>query len=365
MPYLCFSIVKYSNLKFRKWDVKPGRSMSEIKIYYHSFKIECCKYTGVLMSIKSGKRKRVDRHYTHDVDDIFYTPNESIDKIIKHMAVILPNCNTIVDFSCGDNRWITSLLKVKSSLKWFACDIQPPENVVLPCVKKDWFKISKIPLKNIDIVGLNPPFGFKGSIARNFIERAVNLCSPRYLTLVIPYFMNDWVADDYSVLLDVPIENKYVRENEEINISISTHFVIWERSEGTIYKIPEKPVFYLTTLNMAEVYRKKHLPIPLDCILIRYTGYRAGKEVYIYESREKVWKFIRGDYPDDIISVPYPDVPANAFLVIKRSDCKTYRQRKEFFKNIYEPLIKARTIQKNGINHREIGRALEIAGIPL
>lgn len=109
--------------------------------------------------------------------DRYFTKKSILKQIVTWVEHYIEPDDTLIDFSCGNNDF-ARLLGIQS----ISYDLIPTEGAH----KRDWLSVSP---SEIDasrlVIGLNPPFGFQGKVAKQFIHHAL-LFEPRYLFLILP-----------------------------------------------------------------------------------------------------------------------------------------------------------------------------------
>uniref|UniRef100_A0A1J3DRE0 DM2 domain-containing protein n=1 Tax=Noccaea caerulescens TaxID=107243 RepID=A0A1J3DRE0_NOCCA len=111
----------------------------------------------------------------------------TISKIVERLHWYVQNGDTVVDFCSND----FSLMKEKLTKTGKSCffknfDLIPPKND-FNFEERDWLTVNKeeLPDGSQLIMGLNPPFGYKSSLANIFIRMALEF-KPKILILIVP-----------------------------------------------------------------------------------------------------------------------------------------------------------------------------------
>ncbi|KAL5728261.1 hypothetical protein ACHQM5_001370 [Ranunculus cassubicifolius] len=119
-----------------------------------------------------------------------FTKLNKLQEIVDKLHWYTKNGDTIVDFCCGANdfSWLMKdkLEETKKSCHFRNFDIIHPKNDF--CFeKRDWMTVKKseLPVGDNLIMGLNPPFGYKASLANQFIEKALEF-KPKLVILIVP-----------------------------------------------------------------------------------------------------------------------------------------------------------------------------------
>ncbi|RID59835.1 hypothetical protein BRARA_F03033 [Brassica rapa] len=119
-----------------------------------------------------------------------FTKLKKLEEIVERLHSYVQNGDTIVDFCCGSND-LSCLMKAKLEKTGKSCffknfDLILPKNT-FNFEKRDWLTVKKeeLPDGSRLIMGLNPPFGFKSSLANTFIQKALEF-KPKILILIVP-----------------------------------------------------------------------------------------------------------------------------------------------------------------------------------
>ncbi|XP_027127604.2 protein ENHANCED DOWNY MILDEW 2 isoform X1 [Coffea arabica] len=119
-----------------------------------------------------------------------FTKVEKLQAIVDKLHSYVADGDTVVDFCCGANDF-SCLMKLKMDEMGKSCnfknyDIKQAKND-FNFEKKDWMTVQKsdLPSGSKLIMGLNPPFGVKASLANKFIDKALQF-KPKLLILIAP-----------------------------------------------------------------------------------------------------------------------------------------------------------------------------------
>ncbi|TVU05243.1 hypothetical protein EJB05_48401 [Eragrostis curvula] len=111
-------------------------------------------------------------------------------QIVDKLQWYIQSGDTVVDFCCGSNDF-SLLLKEKLEASGKSCSyknydlIQPKNDFNFE--RRDWMTVQpdELPSGCRMIMGLNPPFGFKSSLANQFINKALSF-KPKLIILIVP-----------------------------------------------------------------------------------------------------------------------------------------------------------------------------------
>ncbi|CAN6204060.1 unnamed protein product [Urochloa humidicola] len=119
-----------------------------------------------------------------------FTKVEKLVEIVDKLHWYVEPGDTIVDFCCGANDF-SQLMKEKLDKVSKKChfknyDLIQPKNH-FSFEKRDWMTVkpNELPCGSQLIMGLNPPFGVKASLANKFIDKALSF-KPKLIVLIVP-----------------------------------------------------------------------------------------------------------------------------------------------------------------------------------
>ncbi|KAJ1289089.1 hypothetical protein BS78_02G138300 [Paspalum vaginatum] len=119
-----------------------------------------------------------------------FTKVEKLVEIVDKLHWYVEPGDMIVDFCCGANdfSWLMKekLDKVQKKCNFKNYDLIQPQNRF--CFeKRDWMTVrpGELPRGSQLIMGLNPPFGVKASLANKFIDKALTF-KPKLIVLIVP-----------------------------------------------------------------------------------------------------------------------------------------------------------------------------------
>lgn len=292
--------------------------------------------------------------------ELFFTPLETIKKIAT-VVLRLRVDETIIDFSCGDNQFVNELQKLDKNINTLSFDIDPRCKLINTVVKQDWMTVSSLPTPCI--IGLNPPYGWQGSLAKRFIVHTSHF-KPTYMFLVIPWFKNNWIPKDYTNIYEEKLPNTYIdpETNSMVKIGIATRFTIWKREEqqpgrnvnSTNYRNSLHELG-ITTMTLS-AFKKKNDNIPINSIIIRGSGALAGEQAFIYHAKR--WE--KHDINKDFIEYDSPlNYQPNNLRIIIGDDLGSYEKRINFFNSIGTILKEAKShSEKRSINMENLITAI-------
>jgi hypothetical protein len=201
--------------------------------------------------------------YTLGIERYFTKINvlKGISEIVKPFLKGL----TFVDFSCGKNDFAPLL-----GCPYIAYDICPAPDAQ----ECDWFKVTDLP--GSIAIGLNPPFGYQGQLARKFMEHALQF-EPVYMFLILPNMR--WKPPNYEEIYtkELPDDSFYDPNNGKTFREISTTFRIFKRSMTT--KSVDDPLPSKEDIPGVLITRK-FMPKRYPFVILRRVGRNTTKQFY-------------------------------------------------------------------------------------
>eukprot|EP00268_Persea_americana_P045344 TRINITY_DN461_c1_g1_i2.p1 TRINITY_DN461_c1_g1~~TRINITY_DN461_c1_g1_i2.p1 ORF type:complete len:487 (-),score=88.24 TRINITY_DN461_c1_g1_i2:364-1824(-) len=150
-----------------------------------------------------------------------FTKVDKIKEIVDKIHWYVQNGDMMVDFCCGANDY-SLLMRDKLEETGKKClfknyDLFQPKND-FNFEQRDWMTVlpQELPDGSQLIMGLNPPFGFKASLANKFIDKALEF-KPKLIILIVP------------------------RETQRLDVKESCYDLIWEetmRLSGKSFYLP-------------------------------------------------------------------------------------------------------------------------------
>lgn len=261
----------------------------------------------------------IDCYYTkYEVQEFVLERSRSlIEKIVGDNDTAL-----YVDFSAGKNVFAT-MLNDRFGIPYKSFDILPGAGDVYQgnVVKGDWLKIKCEDIFDGDkpsviIMGLNPPFGYQARTAKKFIDHGINIMSPDYCFLILPYMGDDskWLPTGYKLVqkLQLPKFSFYdSRSGDNKEKDVPTNFIILEKTTDNIIVLQRHDIEIpgLVMKRPGKVDREN-----LPCIAIRRAGVNSGRQIYIITRNNKTHYISeKGDFYRDVdwtISTDYKRVHA-------------------------------------------------------
>ncbi|KAK3123801.1 hypothetical protein QOZ80_8AG0636240 [Eleusine coracana subsp. coracana] len=160
-----------------------------------------------------------------------FTKLDKLQLIVDKLQWYVQSGDTVVDFCCGSNDF-SLLMKEKLEASGKNCfyknfDLIQPKNDF--CFeRRDWMTVQpdELPSGCRLIMGLNPPFGFKSSLANQFINKALAF-KPKLIILIVP------------------------KETERLDKKYPPYELIWEDSKQLSGKYPGSRTDHLHSPRVA------------------------------------------------------------------------------------------------------------------
>ena len=208
--------------------------------------------------------------------DQFYTKSTIIDDIIVPILKKYMHTDSIfVDFSCGQN---TLGYRLKTyAREIIAYDIAPTVQALQSgAIVMDWFNVTSIPCDSF--VGLNPPFGYRGNIAQDFINHTLKIGNPMCLFLILPIRNQKWDIPGYIEVekIKLPLD-AFICPNDDI-FSFPCYYYVFKRSMNTTIDSSISSIVLPQGFNTHT--HVKHVDMQRCSLLVRRVGYYAGRQFY-------------------------------------------------------------------------------------
>ena len=196
--------------------------------------------------------------------------------IIKEYIDIDPKNDLIIEPSAGDGAFIPSLKKLCKNTIFI--DIKPDNSQIIKQDYLTWSSPSAVDKSNskyrkIHVIG-NPPFGFKASMAIQFIKKSAQYADTISFILPLSFAKKSM---QHSIPLHFHLIHAWVLpihsfKFHQQDVDIPSIFQIWER-RNTLRKEPQK--------ILPKGYKFVKNPLQAD-VAIRRVGSNAGK-IYTQE----------------------------------------------------------------------------------
>lgn len=253
--------------------------------------------------------------------DCFFTRKEILQDLSEKIRPLLEKETTFVDFSCGNNDFV-GLLGCKS----ISFDINPIQGAIT----RDWLTVRDLPLDVV--IGLNPPFGYQGQMARRFVEHALHF-SPRYMALILPNLR--WNPPGYEEIfsMELPKDAFYDPETGKIYREICANFKIY-RPSTSIHKVPKpKEINRLEGVTLTRKFQPDRYP----AVIVRRVGRNAIKQFYCLSSKEECLYIEKGKvFPGVTWAETKHSVESDYFLKIYFDQKKTMEELIQLCQYIFE-----------------------------
>lgn len=324
------------------------------------------------------------RQNTKSKTELFYTKDDVVKdcvKIIKENISDINDMKYLIDFSCGSNKFAEEVIKEFNDIREFSVEINILENSFHKddIIEKDWLKIKREDVKNKfpnikgnkTIVGFNPPFGYKGVIAKEFINHAIDIIDPEYFFLIVPY-MKMWVPKNYEMILSLQLDEKKVFSSP---IQLGVHFMILKKNLNQVVGKKEVKLSKTELLEDACFHMKNKFNLNKDesknlkiSLIMRTAGFYSGNQFFYFKKKSKWNKitFYEDDSYDIEKNIDIEKIHKNNLTCVwktnKKKQVKGAWPDRKNLKNLKKTCLKIskqatiirKKTKKNGINIREI-----------
>lgn len=182
----------------------------------------------------------VTRKNSRSLVDAFYTKPNIVRDITNQFLIPLIHDYAItnyIDFSAGDAFVSFLLAPFLQNIENY--DLYPSSNSYQPIVKKDWLNVDESTGDGSrTMIGFNPPFGYKGEMAFQFITHAAKTFQPQFICSIVPKHCSGHLQD-YSFHTVRPMHSDHYLPT----ISTATVFVILKREQSNTIDFRDLPTF--------------------------------------------------------------------------------------------------------------------------
>lgn len=237
--------------------------------------------------------------------DRFYTNRKLLRDIGSFVTDLVPDGYTFVDFSCGDNYFCRECIPSVNSIGY---DIMPKDDTTV--TRADWLTVQHLP-KNL-VIGLNPPFGYQGSMAKKFVKKALSF-DPYALVLILPLVKFD--VPSYEVIHEriLPKDSFIDPDTQKPFSEIGAKFVVYRKSD-TPRGNPTRDNANLEVPGVT--FSRKWKDEWQNCLVIRRVGRRTTKQFYMMTSLTSVWYIDFGSTECTAVDTPRHKIAGDCWLKV-------------------------------------------------
>lgn len=264
----------------------------------------------------------------------FYTKEAIITKCIIKSKEYINNISSCLDFSAGNNKFNNIMKEHFDEIhNFYAFDVEPTNANVL---KKDFFDVEPF---HVDLIGFNPPFGWKSSIAKKFLEHAAKF-SPKYFLVILPFNLSYIYPNQYEEIYVESLSPDvfYSPKSSKTTNVKNCKFCILKRNTTFIYQKPKKeiPISFPNIHKFAKGKKSQWNPNFTCGFAVRCHGANAGKQVLVYINQEII---MINQHGNEIRMNALSDISSLNFHVYQTDfvpDIKFIRDLWNELKTIYE-----------------------------
>lgn len=228
-------------------------------------------------------------HRTDTTTEIYYTPYHVTRQCADYILKILRAPRTcFVDTSMGDGRLLSCL---QNKLPCYGVDVSPTNTRrlhVLNVYNNDWLQTTQNMFGDYlqYAVGFNPPFGYKGALARKFIMHSISVLHPQHLFFLLPRCLHKVTFKGYSLLYSAKLdETIFDGTTGPVKINTSIYFCHFEKNSDKIPVIlPKIRCARIVLIKTNRSNKVRFIPPCADnlpsskFIFFLGVGYSAGKK---------------------------------------------------------------------------------------
>lgn len=237
-------------------------------------------------------------------NDKFYTNHDLLDRIAQEIADLARE-REFVDFSCGNN-YLCKTLREKYGMATKSYDLDSEDTSV---AKTDWFDVKDI--RSGCVIGLNPPFGYQGALAKRFIQHAATF-DPAYMFLILPRMGGgQWIPSGYRIRneLALPETSFYVPSRNNAPFSYATSYFVLEKDANSDEHEKPSPSKKRKAASVNGVTLRRTGPLMPDTLLIvRRVGVNCLHQCYVIDGQTVT-------YIENGVAKPNHDWHQNAHVV--------------------------------------------------
>ena len=220
--------------------------------------------------------------------DAFYTKQSVLNSIASRCRPLLEEIGaSFVDFSCGDNNFAPLL-----GCAFVSFDIRAAAAATDTSnfCQKDWFTVVDADIPRGPIaVGLNPPFGYQGALARRFVAHAMRL-NPAMMFLILPH--TSWELGGYECTYaeTLPPDAFYNPVTGATYSEIYARFLVYRRDVRVpVPAVQMKPRRRHAQKSEDIIVTRKWFPDKVPFLVVRRVGRNAGQQMYCVAEGRKAY----------------------------------------------------------------------------
>jgi hypothetical protein len=243
--------------------------------------------------------------------DKWYTIPSTVDFCLNILEKYVRAETIFIEPSAGDGKFI-DVLEKKFDNEIIAFDILPERNDI---IQQDWFCNNLSYNENYLIVG-NPPFGVKGKLAVDFINKSSSIANTIAfilpLTLQNSYIAQNKINKNFNLVESVEIpNNSFIFENKIKNIPCV--FQIWQSNSDVNLRLSKPPTSHddleIHIYNKTEG-AKKWLYWDWDLAVKRNTKNAKYTTIRSEVQDDYHWILIKGDL-EKLKKIPWDELNRN------------------------------------------------------
>lgn len=237
-----------------------------------------------------GKRFCEEKKFSDKkMKDQYYTKQEVISACLTKSIPFINELNSVtscLDFSAGNNRF-NECMKTQFPLiqHYHAYDIDPKKDGVL---KQDFLTLDPF---HVDIIGFNPPFGFKSTLVKSFLDHAAKF-TPLIFLLILPFCNNYIYPPKYEEVYNEKInDNSFFNPNTLKTMPVrNCYFCVLKYNTSFVYKKPikESEILFSEMKRFPPNRDGSWWPNFTQGFAVRNSGSNVGKHVIIWNGESGI-----------------------------------------------------------------------------
>jgi len=232
----------------------------------------------------------------------FYTKKSVSSSLVDTYVVPLlkkHNIELFIDSSAGDG-YISNLITNQFPVQTKNYDIKPSEEPYVSITKNDYLKTkaSSDMIKKRIMVGFNPPFGYSGKLADQFIKHSISTFKPKVMVFILPLIVPNKSYENYKQISSEQLPKNSFITHRGKSFDYPAFLCIYEHDIKSPLKMdtiiiggkPQLPDF----INSITQYKRHNDEIQrsANIILVRRIGNNCGKHGYVhYNGKWKEYRF--------------------------------------------------------------------------
>lgn len=230
-----------------------------------------------------NKFKRKSAHGDPDYDKVYTDPDVMRSVMEEGLRMnLFDGISTFLDPTAGDGRLREFL---PTGVQYIASDADPQAE----WIDRADYRSLKIDVDGDEVMlGFNPPFGYMGRGARDYVKWFVESLAPRVMVLVLPHIIGGWLPDDYEPVWFSTHDNIFAHGVTKKRVRCNVRIYYFVRKPGYVHPLDlvdryefsgDLPlsVAMIRSSSEASCVPPMHLPV----LWVKRVGERSGRVVLV------------------------------------------------------------------------------------